>query len=208
MRKFEKFLFFYSIAAITALSIAFGVFSPNPLNLISGILLTPLVLYFWLRLTSPQGIEADVWSVRFIIALILLSGIGIYGFYLSKYIEPSKEESVLKAQLAEALRKNEELAQKTPKPTPTMEAKVEGESVADLIFETPKASVGSSRIALKSNLASAFVYKDKDAGSMKVGSIVKEITYPFIEKSGGWYKIVADAKTTGWVSASDVSEVW
>lgn len=107
MKKFENFLFFYSIVAITVFLISFGIFSPKPLNFISGLLLLPLVFYYWIRLTNPENVSAERWSLRFLTALIILSLLGIYGFYLLKQV--TEKIPVISNQLSNEQRLNEEL---------------------------------------------------------------------------------------------------
>lgn len=83
MRRFEKFLFFYSILTITLLFVSSVFFLDKPQNLINGALLIPLVFYFWLKLTSPDAVDAARWSLRFLIVITVLTGLGIFGFYLA-----------------------------------------------------------------------------------------------------------------------------
>src|SRR5258708_5158415 len=82
MRKFEKYLFFYSLISITVFTITAGIFSPNPLNLLIALLQFPLVAYFWLRVTAPRDIPLEVWSFRLLTIITIVSGLGIFGYYL------------------------------------------------------------------------------------------------------------------------------
>lgn len=210
MRKLERFLFGYSIIATTVFLITYGVTSPKPLNIISGILLLPITLYFWLRLTNPEGTSSEKWSVRFITVVVILSVLGLYAHQLIERYEPTANETILKSQLAEALRKNEELVKSTkntgasPTPGSTQET---GETVADVLLDQETVESGGTRIALKADLQSANIYSDKDTASKKLGSIMPGVTYPFMEKDREWYKVVATAGQSGWVRKSDVDEL-
>lgn len=213
MHKFEKFLFIYSIIAITIFFISFGIFSPKPLNFISGTLLLPILIYFWLRFSSPQGTSAEAWSVRFLVVIVTMSLVGIYGFHLFNQVDPTKYENTLKTQLAEALKKNEELNQKintstkTASPSASPLEKVKGESsVVDIISEQVVKS-GGTRITLKSDITAAYIYSEQALTSKKIDNIIKGVTYPFITKDGSWYKVIASDSRTGWVSSADVDEV-
>lgn len=127
MKGLEKILFFYGIFAITSLFISFGIFSPLPLNFISIALLIPIIFYFWIRLTNPERVSAEWWSAKFILSLIILSTLGIFGYRLAQ-IKPS-------APVEKIVVKN----YPTPFPTPIVfkNSTPSGESVTDLIFETP-----------------------------------------------------------------------
>jgi len=213
MHKFEKFLFVYSIIAVTIFFISFGVFSPKPLNFISGVLLLPILIYFWLRFSSPQGVSAEIWSVRFLILVVTLSLIGIYGFHLFAQVDPTKYETALKSQLAEALKKNEELNQKinvatkTASPSAAPIDKVKGESsVVDIISEQA-VKAGGTRITLKQDVTTAYIYTEQALTSKKIDNIIKGVNYPFITKDGSWYKVIASDSRTGWVSSADVDEL-
>ncbi len=210
MHKLEKFLFFYSIVAVTVFFISFGLFSPQPLNFISGVLLLPMLFYFWIKLTNPSGTNFERWSVRFIISLAVLSFLGIYGYKLAAQLDPSRYNSTLKSQLSEALRKNEELVQKlnatnkTPEPLETPDP--EGETVADIIIGKV-VEEGGTRITLKQGVESGYIYLDKNPNSQKLDTIIKGVNYPFIEKAEGWYKVAVSENKSGWVNSKDVNEL-
>lgn len=84
MKGFEKFLFFYSIIAITAIFFTSAFFLRTPQNVISGFLTLPLVIYFWLRLTSADTVNVSRWSLRFLTIIIVLSSLGIFTYFLSQ----------------------------------------------------------------------------------------------------------------------------
>lgn len=210
MRKLERFLFGYSIVATTIFLITYGISSPKPLNIVSGILFLPLTLYFWLRLTNPEGTSSEKWSIRFVTVIVILSVLGIYAHQLINRYEPTANETILKSQLAEALKKNEELLKltKTPSvsPTPSVSENPK-ETVADILLDQQAVETGGTRVALKTEVSTAFIYLEKSTESKKLGTLIPDVTYPFLEKDNLWYKVVATSEATGWVRKSDVDEL-
>jgi len=217
MRKLEKFLFSYSIIAITVLFICFVALSPQPLNLISGVVLSPIIFYFWIRITSPVGTSPDIWSVRFVVILVLISALGVYAFSTTKHSLDSKP--IINQQLSEVQALNEELKGKITlkdteiaklkeqiKDTPTS-SDVQGESIADLISESPAPPNGTQRITGVIGIKVIDVYQNPTTSSLKIGDLDPSINYPYIEKQGDWYKVVMTSSKTGWVESSQVIEV-
>lgn len=127
--------------------------------------------------------------------------------------QPSSVENVLKNQLAEAQRKNEELTRKIASTNPTPLSAVskkdaEEESIADLLLPETPAPGSVHRITAKAEVISIDVYREADSGSKKVGTLEPKVNYPYSEKSNGWYKVVVTSSTSGWVSADQVQEVY
>lgn len=218
MKKFEKFLFFYSILSVTIFFISFGAYSPSPLNFISGVMMLPTTFYFWIRLTGPDHTTADVWSVRFLISLAILALIGIFGFYLASKAMPQVKtlntrivnlENQISKLTEELDIKTAELGELKEKPaTPSATVKgtaTEEITVADLVVGTPKP--GSQRITGNPGVAKIDVYQSSTLNSTKIGTIETGITYPYITKENGMYKIVLTTEKTGWVSQNQVQEV-
>lgn len=195
-----------------------GATSPSPLNLISGMLLLPVVFYFWIKLTSPQVVDADKWSIRFLLILGILSALGVFGFYLARSIENSPVETSLKNQLVEMQKKNEELSQKlekyiTPTQTPASKEKVkgvdiEGESIADLLIESSPDPTGAQKIISKTGIKQVDVYQSPNTTSKKIGNLELNLNYPYLESVDGWYKVAVTSSTVGWVSNTQVQEVY
>lgn len=217
MKKFEKFLFFYSIIASTIFFISFGLTSPTPLNFISGVLFLPVIFYFWIRLTSPQSVNADKWSLRFLVSIAILSSLGIFAYYLNSLKNPSSEITALKNMLSEAQIKNEEISFKLADSLAKLEEvkneknspspAVSGESIADLIYETPQGA-STQRIKAKEGVSVIDVYQSPDPASKKIAGLESGVKYPYIEKDGSWYKVVVTSTTSGWVNSTQVQEVY
>ncbi len=226
MYKFEKALFFYSILAITVFFISFGVFSPSPLNFISGVLMLPSTFYFWIRMTYPEHTAPDRWTVRFLSVLTLLSLFGIFGFYLLSKGLPqiqilTVENKRLTTQNADLLNKLErtdsemtKLKQNIATPSATIKGVDTNDiTVADLVAGSPTTGLGQ-RITGITGQSSIDVYQSTSLSSTKIGAVDANITYPYVTKQDGWYKIVIEspkdrlpAGRQGWVNESQVIEV-
>lgn len=199
MRKFEKFLFFYSITAATVLFISFGLFEPKPLNLISGILILPMIFYFWVKLTNPEKVSPEIWSLRFLAVIIIVSMLGIFGYYLAArnpIVLPTGNQILLNP-----------VSDTIPAKTPAVvsPATSSGESITDIIYGTPT-PLPTTFVVVKGNTA-VNVYRDASTLSPVIGGLVPNESYPYSQKSGGWYKVYLNDSLQGWVSGSLVTEV-
>lgn len=218
MRKFEKFLFFYGIVTITILFISFGLTYPKPINFISVALLLPIIFYFWLKLTGPEATTSGIWSVRFLAVITILSIIGIYTHVIAGRMDTNYVDA-LKTQLSQAEKKNEELLKsnntiqnqlnsKKDEQLPTT-SDVKGESISDLIFETPtpENTNPTHRITGKAGVTTINVHSSASTSSPSIGTLDGNVKYPYIEKQQDWYKIVLSGTTTGWVNISQIQEL-
>jgi hypothetical protein len=97
MKGAEKFLFYYSLLAITILFFTSVFFAPKPQNFISLILLIPLIIYFWIKTTSPSTTTPNFWSIRVLAVLLILSLLGIISYSLGV---PKQTAQVKKGQVA------------------------------------------------------------------------------------------------------------
>ncbi|CAN5349537.1 hypothetical protein BH10PAT1_BH10PAT1_0950 [soil metagenome] len=189
MRKYEKFLFFYSVVFLTIFIISYTVFYPSPINFLTGILIFPIIFYFWVRVTNPEKTTPLNCSIRFIFVLTLLSilGIGAYKYSLNN---PKKENNIVIAE-SSPIQTSIATPIETPSSTPT---------TADITpFITPKIVViGKDAID---------VYSDPDASSKVVGKLNPNQDYLYTEKQLNWYKIITDDSIYGWVHADLVKEV-
>lgn len=80
--------------AITILFFTSVFFSPKPQNFISLALLFPLIIYFWLRTTSPKSTTPNLWSVRVIIVMLIFSFLGILSYSLGAPRQAPKNTEV------------------------------------------------------------------------------------------------------------------
>lgn len=196
MKVLEKFLFAYSIIAITALFISFGVFSPKPLNLISIVLITPSIFYFWIRLTSPESTTAEKWSFRFLTAITILCGLGIFGYRLIQTIVPKNVDPIVNTL--------------TPVPIQTpfvfKKATSSGETIGDLLTETP-IPITLLEFKGKPGIKLINVYALPTFTSKKISTLDASQTYLYLVKQGEWYEIALSESEMGWVSSSQIQEV-
>jgi len=200
MKNLEKFLFFYSIIVINVLFTVIGVISPKPVNIISISLLLPLLIYFWIRLTSPKGSDPVLWSLRFFLSIFAVSVIAVLGFIYNKNTtnRPIHETT--------------DTVVKTPPPSPSPlispspKAEEKGESIADIIIENENNEKTSLWITGKNKEKEIDVYSENSFSSQKIGVLDPELNYPYLEIKNNWYKVVIDTDTSGWINSEDVYE--
>lgn len=166
--------------------IAYGIFSPAPLNLVSGILMFPILLYFWIKLTSPEHVGPALWSFRLLVCIIILSilGIGAYFLAIKAPSYPTPAPCVLPSPTAATI---------SPSPSPMVKSET---SISDLI--SPK---------IKTRGQPAVLYKDPTVDSEVVGSLAPNKEYEYSLKQDKWYKVLNNTSGSGWVAADQVDEI-
>lgn len=179
----------------------------------------PMAFYFWIRLTNPENTSANIWSLRFLVALGILGLLGIFGFYLLSKGLPTT--NTLKGKIEtleisnkeisnELENKNTELSKlKLNIATPSAKVKgtdTENLSVADLVVGTPNPG-SAQRITGNVGISNIDVFTNPALTSPKIGTTDGSITYPYITKQNGWYKIVLTSTKTGWVNSDQVQEL-
>jgi hypothetical protein len=211
VRKFEKFLFFYSILAVTVIAVSLGVFEPKPVNLITCLVLVPMIFYFWIRLTSPEAVSAEKWSLRFLLALFILSILGVIGVYIARLPNRGPENSTqiakLTAEKAELERRLAILSnQPENSPASTSAKSVKGESIADLINPLPTSNP-IIQITGKPGVKTISVRESPISASKIIAEMDGLLKYSYLDQQNNWYKIPLSASAAGWVSGSQVKEV-
>ena len=235
MKNVEKVLFFYSIIAITVIFIASAFFSPSPLSIISGLVLLPIVAYFWIRMTSPSQVDAQKWSLRLFIVVFALSALIIFAYALAakEKQEPVAEE-VSEDQLAseklEEIRSEIESIKDKEVTDDELLAEIEkiqdelvnlrannttqglgNESLSDVLddinYEYDSDLPVGYVTMLSSSDTTADVYSDSATSSEITGQITFGRTYSFFESEGNWYLIRLPDETMGWVKSEVVEEV-
>ena len=227
MKGFEKFLFFYSIIAVTAIGIGSVFFSPRPENFVGLLLLFPIIAYFWLRVTSPAQVSFSKWSLRLILVVFILVTLGIFGFSLFRKAEENRklaQEAIIQAEtlvrLEDLKKELQALSQKS----------ASGEEIASEVARIKEElSELKEKDLTDSNLLGAYasledipighttisnpkvtkldVYRDKTTSSTVIWKIDYGENYQYFQKEGDWYLIKLPDGTKGWVSAKDVKEV-
>jgi len=236
MKNAEKILFFYSIVAITAIFIASAFFSPTPLNLISGLVLLPILAYFWVRLTSPSEVNAQKWSIRLLIVVFAVSALFVFAYALSanKKQDQVAEETASEDQLAteklEEIRSEIESIKDSDVTDDELLdeiSKIQNELV-NLRADYATRGIGNESLSdvlddinyqydsdmpvgyvtmIESSDATADVYSDSASSSEITGQITFGRTYSFFESEGNWYLIVLPDDTLGWVKSEVVKEI-
>ena len=228
MRSLEKFLFFWGIIVVTAGGIGTLFFSPRPENFIVLILFSPIIAYFWLRVTSPAEVATSKWSLRLIFVIFLLTTFGIFAFSLNKRLELNKEAAKEALVQGETLKKLEEVRQELA--TLSRVGTSSDEIASDVArIKEELAQLEKSEGSLNPNLLGALenledvpmgqvtIAKsttkeidvlDKAAfGATAVGKITYGVAYEYFQKETTWYLIELPDGVQGWVNAKDVKEV-
>ena len=232
MKKLAKVVFIYSIVAITANLIALGLFNPSPQNLISSVLLFPILLYLWLLMTHPEAVSAGRWPLRLLLVIFLLSLSSVYALYLAnignirskveaKNTDPSKitalesEIAKLRAEkkdnqkLSDELTSiKEKLAELDSNENSTLAVSSQSSDLADLLMENDKTDALLGNVTIKNNLTkSVDVLEVANFSAKPVGKITYGNNYPYYETDGNWYKIMIDNSVFGWVHDRDVKKI-
>jgi len=229
MRKFEKYIFIYSAIAVTVFFLTSAFLSPTPQNFISGILILPIFLYFWLKLTSAQEVDLSKWSIRLLIIIVLISALAVYTYFLSltkDKADKTEFENELSARSDELTQKSSELDDckenaekcfqeldqtkeeliKVKLEQEITDSNIKSESLSGVLSEADEEIQGNIRV-VPSIQSIVYVYEDAVIASEKIGELKKESEYPFTERAGNWYKIIFDNSLPGWVSANNVEAV-
>ena len=229
MVKFEKILFVYSIIAVTLVFITSGIFAPTPQNLISGVLLLPIIAFFWLRMSNPQSTTLGMWSARLLIIIFLLTGLGGYAYFLSqtttatnqngeekdvriqelekdinKLKEEAKTNEELEGQLTDI---KDELKKLGSEGKLTLGAQGKDSQIGDLLAELEaEKNLPLGNVGVESEIiGKASVYLNPDFASEIIETINFGASSPYFEVNGNWYKIQLPDETFGWVHERDVS---
>ncbi len=83
MGKLKKILAIYSIVASTALIIGSPFFLSRPAGLFLLILISPICIFLWLKVSGPEEVTAAKWSVRLLLIITVLTGLAVFAYFLS-----------------------------------------------------------------------------------------------------------------------------
>jgi hypothetical protein len=217
MKKLEKFLAFYSIIVVTTLIVGATGLLPRPHNFIMLFLFLPVGIYFWLRLSAPNEVVASKWSVRLLLLIAILSGLGIFGYYLSinTYLltQKTNENEKLTSQIDdlqnELTQINNELNVTSATPSSTVKKTVDDTSIADVLGEGNANTALTEPIGYIAPLSDALVdvYSEDSSTSTVVSTLKQNKNYPFYDKIGNYYLIGLDGGTKGYVKVNLVKQV-
>lgn len=217
MHKFEKFLAFYSTVAIIVLIFGSLSFLPRPHNFIMLSVFLPVCMYFWLRVTAPEGTDSSKWSLRLLLLLVLLSGLGMFGYYLVQNnaikISSQTENMSLKEEIGSLKNDLADIKNSldiTPTATKSGTVNSDGEtSIADVLGDTDK-PIGDNVLGYVTKMPSngkVDIYKEDSSTSEIVAEMKDGTNYPFYDKNGNYYLIGLGENAFGYVKVNLVKQV-
>lgn len=218
----NTFLFFYSAVCVTVVFFASAFLNPSPLNFISGVALLPLLIYFWLKMTSASQVSSSKWSLRFILIIFLLSALGIFSFSLRQKIVSTKK--VMEEQVAVETTTNQKISELAEEIKALREKDISNEelkaelakiqeklnstqgSFSDILLETSKLNPDVVGYVTIKNPSDKFldVLDSPNFSAKKVAEIEFGKNYPYTKISESWYYIKLPNETYGWVNSGDV----
>lgn len=83
MGKLKKILAVYSIIATTALIIGSPFFLSRSAGIFLLILISPICIFLWLKVSGPEEVNATKWSVRLLLIITILTGLATFAYFLS-----------------------------------------------------------------------------------------------------------------------------
>lgn len=83
MGKLKKILAVYSIVASTALIIGSPFFLSRSAGVFLLALISPICIFFWLKVSGPEEVNAAKWSVRLLLIITILAGLATFAYFLS-----------------------------------------------------------------------------------------------------------------------------
>lgn len=83
MGKLKKILAIYSIVVLTALVVGSPLFLSRLAGLLLLVLISPICIFFWLKVSGPEEVSATKWSIRLLSIIIILTGLSIFAYFLS-----------------------------------------------------------------------------------------------------------------------------
>lgn len=216
MKPGNIFLFYYSLVATTILLLASYFILPPPQNIANTIILAPVVFFLWTHALNPDFFSKPVWSPKFGAITIVFCLLGIFSYFLfTKYspVAPSGNTALdeIRQNLNQSNADEKEFKTQLETEISQLKAKIDSLGSRDITVlgtvslpENPTpmpTSIG--QITIKdANLTTVAIYETGSADSKVTGSAQYGVTYPFSEKSNGWYKI-----SIGWVEARWFTEI-
>lgn len=215
MHKFEKFLAFYSTVVILVLIFGSVTFLPRPHNYIMLSAFLPICMYFWLRVTAPEGTDSSKWSIRLLLVLVLLSGLGIFGYFLNTQknndILVDNENKSLKEEITSLkndLREIKDNLEITPTSSESGKIDRDETTIADVLSETDKPAEESliGYVEKMPSNGKVDIYEQDSASSEIISEMKDGTKYPFYEKAGNYYLIGLGDGVYGYVKVNLVKQ--
>ena len=83
MGKLKKILAIYSIIASTVLVIGSPFFLSRLAGLFLLVIISPICIFLWLKVSGPEEVNAAKWSLRLLLIIIILAGLAVFSYFLS-----------------------------------------------------------------------------------------------------------------------------
>ena len=235
MKQSNNFVFYYAVAITSILLIGSIFFFPTPFNIIQPIILTPMFLFFWLKITSPEEATEASWSGRLVLVIISLTGLGILGYYLASQTPEQKEDvagvqiedpsASVSAELAELREELADLKDLKEQIENTEEAETEEEQQGQLLdllnslgtpepeestVEDDTETTSTQRVLVGyvkvSGAQAVDIFEDKLDTAKITGVALPNARMPFYQSAGNWYEVEYEEGLFGWVKANQVTE--
>lgn len=235
MKKFSKFLFFYSIAVASLLFIGALFFIPALENFVLALIFLPVVLYFWITITNPTKVSPGKWSVRILVTVLVFSTLGILAYSMVTKNRPAPQtlgdqageqgsySDLLSAidtlgqegsdeRLLEILENIQEELDQISADQYQLKQVVGirdfGPALDDSedIVDTNTGVADTQGQITPKGSQKVKAYEDTSITSRVVGDLSAGVNYPFFESKGTWYLVSID-DNLGWVSSQEVEEI-
>lgn len=190
-----------------------------------------MLAYFWLKLTNPDEVNATKWSIRLLLVISILVGLGTFGYFLSVKGSKDKTQTDITSDTALSIQgltdkiselknsqaTNEQISEELAKINSELtkirlldqnaSTDLSEESLSQIISDADK-DVSTKKIKAKSGVGTINVYAEPTFSSRKVNTLSTLREYVYYEKNNGWYKVVLSENASGWVSSKEVEEVF
>jgi hypothetical protein len=223
MIKLQKLLSFYSIIVVTALVIGAPFFQSRTEGLFILVLFAPVAIFFWLKVTNPEKVSTLTWSLRLVVVIGILTGLGICGYHLYRQKPPDVKCAPCKglgssespspvasesATLDENLIKPKDDLSQIKNDLKEIKAMLNAKGLALGITEDPVTSPSGNQVTIGlATVRSLDVFESKSVLSSVVGKMTGTNSYTFTRKESGWYLIDLTDNLKGWVQAEFVKEI-
>lgn len=232
MKKYQIFLFYYSLIVATSLTIGTLLLTPIPQNIFLGLLFFPIALYLWISGARIQEVKISHINTplsqaprkstkgHFIYASLLAIITAIISFFLLIVLKNTPDASlttILGAQtktateiekLKEEVETLREEAKQNNKALSQMRQLREETAESPVNEQPAKIASTSGYLTLKSSRwQSIDVLADKIASSKVVGQAVFGEIYELLKKEQDYYFIVLPKNVQGYIHEQFVKEV-
>lgn len=222
MKNLTNIVFYYTVFALTILTLASFFYLDMPYSLIQAVLISPSALFFWLRITDPEHATEASWSGRLITVVVILISVSLFSFYI--FINKPKEtiqvtsSDVETASLSAQIKALEDQVQNFSEEKKEIEESTKSGSneIIDLINSlpstipsptptaTPRISLGNVQVK---QTVGTNIYQEANQNSKIIGIAEGGKKYIYYEKVLNWYLIEFEESLTGWVQSKEVLEV-